>query len=372
MRNFTFFTLFFLVCFSPFAQTTREIKIYVSPIAGYGRERDSNYLYKQVAYEVVFQYHTVVESQSVSNYTFKGTIEPVSGLPVKEPPAQQLPGQTDNYSLIQENASPPVKNIPGRREFFSIEDGDEIYFYDSTGGGINSPSSVQAEEEGYYFKLEMLHSGTGEVIGAQEFIFFVTGDSVNKNVSDIVYNLLSGIHDVPVKRGDSRDRWLYFETSVFWMPRMYYDGYESINLLNMGMKVGAELRFLSFMSLGAGVQMTQDKIVTPAENFTDLLLEVPVALKMVFKIDYNYILEPYGGISRNYSIGKKIEPSKYSWFAGSQFGIKDTSETGMIIVDARFSGDFYDSVLLAKNIEYRRYCVQLGFGYKFGVIQKRK
>jgi hypothetical protein len=371
MRNFTLFTLFFLACFSLFGQTSREVKIYVPPIAGYGRDRDNNYFYKQVAYEVIFQYQIVVKSQGESDYIFKGTIEPVSGLPVKEPPVHPLAGETDNYSLIQENAFPPVKDIPGRYEFFSIEDRDEIYFIDSKGGGANSPSLVQEEEEAYYFKLEMIHSGSGEVLDEQSFIFFVTNDSVNKNVSDAVYNLLSGIPDVPVKRGDSRDRWMYFETSVLWMPRMYYGGCEGINLLNLGMKLGMELHFLSFMSLGAGVQVTQDQVVNSGKEFVDLILEAPVSLKLVFKLDDNYALEPYGGAAWNYSLGKTIQPSEYSWFAGVQFGIKDKSETGMFVIDPRFSMDFYDSVLTEGKIKYRRYCIQLGLGYKFGAFQKR-
>jgi len=378
MRKFAFFTVFFLVCFSLFGQTLEEkpneYKIYVSPIAGYGREKDNDYFYKQLGYEVFFQHHTVVESQDSSNYIFKGTIEPVGGGPIKEPIPDQTDGQRENYNAISEKAFPPVKNAPGRREYFSIEKSEDIYFLDPTGGDGSASSEIKAqmEEKGYYFILEMLDSGTGDVLGTKKLLFFVTDASVSKLVSIIVYDLLSDISAVPVvKRGDSRDRWLYFETSALWMPKIYYGGYESMNLLGFGMKLGMEFHFISLMSLGAGVQITQEKIIVPDMEITDLTMETPVVIKFVFKIDDNYALEPYGGAAWNKSIGGKIQPSKYSWLAGVQFGIKDISETGMFVIDPRFSMDFYDSSVLNGSVAYKRYCFQLGLGYKFGAIQKK-
>jgi len=59
----------------------------------------------------------------------------------------------------------------------------------------------------------------------------------------------------------------------------------------------------------------------------------------------------------------------FSWFAGVQFGIKDISETGMFIIDPRFSMDFTDSVH-PDGTKYQRYCIQIGLGYKFGAFQK--
>jgi hypothetical protein len=379
MRKFAFFTVFFLVCFSLFGQTLEEkpneYKIFVSPIAGYGREKDNDYFYKQLGYEVFFQHHMVVESQDGSNYIFQGTIEPVGGGPIKEPIPDHFDGQRESYNAISEKAFPPVKNAPGRREYFSIEKSEEIYFLDPTGGDGSASSEIKAqmEEKGYYFILEMLDSGTGDVLGKKKLLFFVTDASVSELVSIIVYDLLSDIPVVPVvKRGDSRDRWLYFETSAVWMPKIYYGGYEAMNLLGFGMKLGMEFHFISLMSLGVGVQITQEQIAVPAmEEIADLTMEIPAAIKFVFKIDDNYALEPYGGASWNNSVGGKIQPSKYSWFAGVQFGIKDISETGMFVIDPRFSMDFYDSSVLNGSVAYKRYCFQLGLGYKFGAIQKK-
>jgi hypothetical protein len=373
MRKFVLSAMFFLVCLSVFGQPSdRELKLFVLPIAGYGKEKDNDYFFKQLAYEVFFQHHTAVESKDQSNYIFKGTIEPVSGVPVKEIPPDPS-AEKDKYGALLERAQPPVNNSSGRREFFSIEKDEEIYFLDQA-GDVNSSLEIkaQAQEEGYFFILEMLDSGTGELLGRKKLLFYVTDASVGKLVSVIVYDLLSNIPQLPPKRGDSRDRWLYFEISALWMPRIYYNGYDKINLLGFGMKFGMELHFISFMSLGAGAQVTQDIISSGGADYQELTMEIPASIKFTLKIEDKYALEPYGGAALNYSLGNKIEHSKYSWFAGVQLGIKDISETGMFVIDPRFSMDFYDSAVPSANIEYRRYCVQLGFGYKFGAIQKKK
>ena len=396
MRKYTFFTVFFMVCFSLFGQEPAqpiEYKIYVSPIAGYGKEKDNNYFYKQLIYEVFFQNHIVVDSPDSSNYTFKGTIEPVSGAPAKGPGSSQADEQRENYKSISKKAFPPVKNSPGRREYFSIEKSEEIYFIDSRGdSGSTSEITAQMEEKGYYFILDMIDSRTGEVLGTKKMLFYVTDASVGKLVSVIVYDLLAIIPTLPARRGDfrtatsngdSRDRWLYFETSALWMPKIYYEGYKAINLLGYGMKLGIEFHFVKFLSIAAGGQATQEYISATPEGISDFMLEVPAALKFVFKVDNYFSLEPYGGAAWNYSIGKKIKPSEFSWFAGFQLGIKDKSETGMFIIDPRFSMDFYNSSVSfyakdnkgkTKNVtvDYRRYCAQIGLGYKFGIIQKKK
>jgi len=379
MRKFVFFTVFFLVCFSLFGQTAEEsngINLYVLPIAGYGRERDNDYFFKQLAYEVYFQHHAVTSSQGSSNYMFKGSIEPVSGIPVKQP----VNDPANNYSLIPEKAYPPVRKSRGRQEYFSIEKAENIYFIDSTGDVSSlSETKAQPKENGYYFILELLDSKTKEPLGKRKILYYNTDASVSKLVSVIVYELLSDIPDVPAaaapKRGDSRDRWLYFETSPLWMPKKYYGRYNKINLLGFGLKQGMEVRFLDFMSLGVAVQITMETVGNDAndDKVSDtLILEFPVALKYILRIGEKYVLEPYAGAAMNYPIIKQIKPSKFLCFAGAQFGIRDNNEIGMFVIDPRFSIDLYDSVISKKGTEYRRYCFQLGLGYKIGFIQKNK
>jgi len=377
MRKFTFFTLFFLVCFSLFGQTaeeSNEINLYVLPIAGFGRERDNDYFFKQLAYEVYFQHHAVTSSQGGSNYMFQGTIEPVSGVPVKQP----VNDPANNYSLIPEKAYPPVRKSRGRQEYFSIEKAENIYFIDSTGDVSSlSETKPQPKENGYYFILELLDTKTKEPLGKRKILFYDTDASVGKLVSVIVYELLSDIPAVPAapKRGDSRDRWLYFETSPLWMAKLYYGGYSKLNLLGFGMKQGMEVRFLDFMSLGVATQIIMETVGNDTNNdkiSDSLILEFPVALKYIFRLGEKYLLEPYAGAAMNYPVTKEIKPSKFLCFAGAQFGIRDNNEVGIFVIDPRFSIDLYDSVTSEKGTKYRRYCFQLGLGYKFGIIQKKK
>jgi hypothetical protein len=125
------------------------------------------------------------------------------------------------------------------------------------------------------------------------------------------------------------------------------------------------------MSISAGAQITQDLITISGvdEEFSDLLLEVPLALKLVFKPTDYFRLEPYGGISFNYSLLGTTEPSSLSWFAGLQFGIR--AGAGMLVIDPRFFMDFEDSALSGRDIGYQRICIYLGVGYKIGIIPKR-
>jgi len=375
MRKFTLFMMFSLVCFSLYGQIIRDPRIYVAPIEGFGKEADNDYINKRLAYEVILQYHRSVKSKYDSDYTFKGTTLLARDMP-DEDSLDLVALQVEGSNPVPKRPSPPLRNISGRREFFSMKTGDEFYFYDSSGKDNTvvqkdpDSSDGDAEKKGYYFKLEMIDNRTEEVVGTQNFIFFTTDASVDKLISIAVYNLLSNIPEVPPKRGDSRDRWLYFDVSLVWKPS-YYAGYEAFDWLSMGMRLMTELHFLSFMSFGAGVQISQEQITSSTTTGGDLILEVPATLKAVFKLSNKYALEPYGGASYNVALTEQIEPSMFSWFAGVQFGIKDISETGMFVFDLRYLMDFDSPVIPGDSIDNQRYGIQLAVGYKFGVIQKK-
>jgi len=365
--------MFSLVCFSLYGQTSREPKIFIAPIDGFGREADNDYIYKRLTYEVILQFHTVVKSKYDSNYVFKGTIDLADEMS-EESSVEQVVA-TDTNNPVPVSPIPPISNDYGRREFFSMVNGDGLYFYDSTGTDNTAKSVVrkttpletEGKEKKYYFKLEMTDNRTGEVISRQNFIFVNADASVDSLISTLVTNLLSDIPEGPFVSGDLRNRWMYVETSALWTPRIYFAGYDSIGFLDFGAKLGLECHFLNFMSVGAGAQVTWEQV----DDTADFLLETPVAVKFVFKLGENFALEPYGGASFNYSILKKIHPCPFSWFAGVQFGIKDKKEIGLLVFDARFAMDFSHSSIPETGREYQRYCFQLGVGYKFGFLQKR-
>ncbi|MCL2759679.1 MAG: hypothetical protein FWD22_05655, partial [Treponema sp.] len=230
---------------------------------------------------------------------------------------------------------------------------------------------IPEDGEEFVFKLEMIDSATGNVLGRQSIIYVTPDASVSELLSIIIYNMLSGIPDT-YHSTDWRDKLFFFDITALWMPRIYYAEYQSINWLNFGLRLGGELHFAKFMSLGIAAQVTQDWVVLASagiEEYRDLVLEIPASLKLVFKPADYYMVEPYGGVSWNYSIRGITEPSVMSWFAGLQFGIR--SGSGMIVFDPRFSMDFYNSKLPERNVEYQRYCIQFGIGYKVGAAQKR-
>jgi len=372
--------MFSLVCFSLYGQIEREPRIFIAPIEGFGREADNDYIYKRLTYEVILQYRTVVKSMYESDYIFKGTVDLADGIS-EEGSVEHVVIQADTGNPVPENPNPPISNNFGRREFFSMVNGDKLYFYDSTGADNTAlkpvvketapETDVQEKKEGYYFRLEMIDNKTGEVISRQNFSFITANASVDKLISTAVYSLFSDISDSSSIRGDVRDRWMYIETSALWTPRIYFDGLDSLSLLSFGFKFGVEFHFLKFMSIGAGMQFTREQVDTPDNAITDYFLEAPVALKLFFKLGEKFALEPYGGAAFNYSFMKTIQPSMFSWFGGVQFGIKDKKDIGMLVFDARFAMDFSPSVISDENITYQRYCLQLGVGYKFGAIQRR-
>jgi hypothetical protein len=376
MRKFPLFLALFLACFSLYGQTLREARIYVPPIDGAGRTADNDYFFRQLIYEIILQYHTTAKSLRDSDYTLKGTIEPVNGEPEEEP----VVIQDSTYSPVPDRPVPPVRNSFGRREFFSMDTGGEIYFFDTSGEDNSrappappvkdsaSLQNTQEEGEKYYFILEISDSKTGEILENQSIIFIRPDASVKELLSTVVYNMLSGIPEI-LMQNESRNESIFFEIGIIWTPRIYYGGYESINWLNFGVKFGLEFQILKFMAVGAGAQITLDRIDNDAGDFRDLQLEAPVSIRYVQKLGEKYIIEPYAGAAWNYSLGGLTQPSMFSWFAGFQFGMKAGS--GMIIFEPRFSMDFFDSVLLEDDTEYGRYCIQLGIGYKYNAFQKK-
>jgi hypothetical protein len=382
MRKFTLFMMFSLVCFSLFGQTqtAREPKIFIAPIEGYGREADNDYIYKRLAYEVILQRHTVVKVRYESDYIFKGTIG-FADETSADPSADQVVEVTDANNPVPENPTPTLNNDFGKREFYSMAYGDGLYFYDSSGTDNTAKSAAkrttssgtdeQEKDKKYSCRVEMTDNNTGEVISRHNFIFVTADASVDQLISSVVTTLISDIPDVPsVKPNDVRDRWMYVEASALWTPKFFYDGYETVYWPSFGIRVGVECHFLSFMSVGTGAQITNEKVYADTGIYNDFILETPLFIKGFFKLDKYFALEPYVGACWNYALLKEMEPSMFSGFVGVQFGLKEKSETGMIVVDLRFSMDILNSAIPAENLEYKRFNVQLCVGYKFGFFQR--
>jgi len=320
--------LLLFASFSLFAQTFRELKIYVPPVAGSGAQGDNAYFYSRLSYEVAFQQHSIVRAARGSDFTLRGSIMPLE-------------------------------------EMQSVMAGNGNSFYDARSEEV----PAENEDGAFVINVELINSATGEVIGDQYIIYDWVDSYVDGFISTIVYNMLSGIPDIEII-DDWRDKWLFLEASALWAPRIYFGHYDSVNWANFGLKLAVDFQFLNFLSLSAGVQFVQDWVVitaTGGEFRRDLILEVPLALKLLLK-PYSYLmLEPYGGVLLNHSLMNSTKPSMFSWFAGLQFGVK--AGPGMAVIDPRFAMDFSKSYI--NTVQYRRYMIQIGIGYKFGFFPKK-
>ena len=186
----------------------------------------------------------------------------------------------------------------------------------------------------------------------------------------------------PEYEDDWRDRWLFFNLSAAWAPRVYRAyGTEmdemSVNPLNLGFGFYPELRVLDSVALETGFGLARDAIrvvVSPqnleTEVFPDFMLEIPLLLKIVLKPGDTFLLEPYSGIGLNFSLMETTRPSRLSWIVGYQHGV--SAGPGGLFFDFRFSMDLATATLAKRpDITYQRYGLQIGVGYKYGIIPRR-
>ncbi|MCL2179831.1 MAG: porin family protein [Treponema sp.] len=401
MRKSAFFIILFLACSVLFAQAYREARIFVPPVTGGGNDGDTAFFYRQLTYEVVLQYYALVRTQHISDFVLRGSIRPFTAQDAEREPEPVIVMPEPEIVMVDVpvvRAQPhpvPLRPIPAvrytgpRREFFSWEIDDGIHFYDVRGEGnyepeeiteyIQVPMTVHAPvpeapapvlippgRSEFVFELELLDSGSNEVIGNQYIIYQGVDGSVSDFLSIMVYNMLAGIPDIE-EVVDWRDKWLFLETSALWTPRLYSGVTQSINWMNFGVRLALEFHFLDFLSIDLGMQFVQDWVLTSTSGYRDLTLEVPLTLKFVFKPSDHFVISPYGGAVFNYSLMGTTEPSMFSWLAGLQFGVR--AGPGMIVIDPRFAVDFFHSVI-GGSINYDRYSIQIGVGYKFGFISR--
>ncbi|MCL2764624.1 MAG: hypothetical protein FWD40_05025 [Treponema sp.] len=367
MKKIVIPVLLFLAVFTLQAQTYREANIFIPPISGSGAVQDNVYFYKQLINEVLIQQHAVVRTRSTSDYTLIGTIEPYTA------PVEII--VPEFHSPIPQHFYPPLRRRPETREFFSWDIENELRFFDTSGEGNFKPfeppsPDITLSTDEYIFYIELTDSITGKVIGQQNIVYSEIDPSLDRLVSVIIYNILSGIPDV-VRADDIRQRYLFIELNGLWTPRIYVS---QDNWMNIGFGFGfaAEYHFLNFLSVAFGAQLTQDLIVssvTGEEECRDIILEIPVTVRFVSKPLENFMLQTYTGVSVNYSFMQTTMPSPLSLLLGFQFGIK--VGPGMIILDPRFSLDIFSSSVQGRDLTYDRYMVQTGIGYKFGLFPKR-
>ena len=389
MKKCLVLALFLLTGLSVFAQNFREARIFVQPVDGTGTAGDNAFFYRQLTYEVVLQYYSLVRTRRTSDFVLRGTIAPYTGeeqFLIDNPREAPESSEDENANLgpVPPRPIPRIRNTFGRREFFSWETNGEIQFFDTTGGG-NPESEIENEHvyieesreknfddsdnQEFVFILELINNLTGDVIAKQYLIYNFTDAAVGDLVSIIVYNMLTSVPDIEAD-SDWRNNWLFADINAIWAPRIYTAQEQSVSWVNFGVGLSLEYHFLDLWSVALGVQLVQDAVVVSKEygdEYRDLLLEIPLSVKFVIK-PVRFMMEPYGGVSFNFSMMGTTKPSFLSWFTGFQFGVK--AGPGLVVIDPRFSMDFFNSQIVQNSVEYHRYLFQISVGYKIGFLPK--
>jgi len=318
---------FLIISFNLYAQNVRETKIFVPPVTGIGSTEETAYFYRQLTHEVIAQSHTLIRLKSGSDYTLIGIIKP-------------LTCYHDPSTICPLHPSHQHTDIAGAERVFH---------------------------------LELQKTSTNEVVGGQYIVYSDYEPKLMDMISTLVYNLISGIPDI-LTVNDARRKWLFAGIYGMWAPRIYNgtnDDHESVYLVNFGLGIEAEVHFVNFMALNVGLQFSQDWIKLPIDDeidHIDVVMEIPLTIKFIFKPGNSYLLEPYAGIAYNFSLMDVTSPSGYSWFVGLEFGM--LAGPGFVTIDPRFSMDIYSSRF--SQLEYRRSMIQIAVGYKFGFLQKNK
>ena len=178
----------------------------------------------------------------------------------------------------------------------------------------------------------------------------------------------------PEDEKDWRNKWVYLGLFAAWNPRIYIGEYPAFNIINPNVGFYSEIQVLESVSLETGLGLTPEWItVSEEDEFRDLLLEIPILVKIVLKpngVSGHYMLEPYSGVNLNFSLFRLTKPSQLSWVVGYQHGVR--AGQGAFLFDFRFTMDLGKSALVKyPDTIYQRYGMSIGIGYKYGLMDKK-
>jgi hypothetical protein len=300
-----------------------ETRIYVPPIDGIGMIDDMAYFYKQITGEIVRQYRTLGKTRRTSDYVITGRIMPLAEEGID---MSMLPPGSEN---------------------------DENILY-----------------------IELFNNAMGETIGAQFITYSIPDMTTEESLSVIIYNMLAGVPDLLEGMASYetwRHKWLYANLNFLWTPRVYTGIYQSVNIASVGAEAMADFHFLPYLSLRLGAEIVQDWVVVHTasnESYSDMILDIPVAVSFVFRPQEIFMLQPYLGVTYNVSLLNTTRPFPLSWMAGVEWGIK--LGPGIFTLEPRFAMDFGRSQIVGRNAEYWRYTIHLGIGYKIGFFDRNQ
>jgi hypothetical protein len=330
------------------AQSRLDASIYVAPVTGRGSKPDDNTLFfKKLLYELTDQRIIIANTQKDAEYSLMGTVGPRGG-------------QFVFHLLLQNNRTNEIK-VEGELLYLTPDDTDQLFSVLVTSMVYTIPADAvplaTIPEEPVTPATVPEEPVTPATVPAE----LVTPEIVTPDLGQ----------PEPVK-DDWRNKWLYLGLGAKWTPGLSYTGTAQSPLTaGVGIQVGfsAEFHFLNFMSLEVGVEGQTEKVKV-AGSAGDILIGIPVLIKLCFKPGANSMLEPYAvGYVNFLQFKKNITPPLFSAGIGLQYSVK--AGPGAVFFDARGVMDLGKFKVKGSSTSYGpRINAHIGLGYKFGLIQR--
>ena len=309
MKKYIVLPLLLCASFSLYAQSNTAA-VYVPPVTGTGsKPGDNEYFHKQLLSEVTYQKFNLAKAKKDAEFSLVGTLH-------------------------------------------------------------EHPDNMRQ----YVLHLAIVDNKTDKSRSDGELVYEVPED-IKDLFPSLVYTLL---YTIPEGSGKDnwRNQWMYAGISAFWTPRIYTSESASAHLANFGGGFFSEYHLLNFLSVGAGFELASDMTKVYAkigEDYSNVLLEIPVLVKFVYKPGDHFLLEAYGGIHLNIPFNRATDPPVVSWLVGFQYGVK--AGPGVLFVDPRFSMDIGETLMdrdsAFRDVSFQRYIIHIGVGYKLGFFTRR-
>jgi hypothetical protein len=356
--------------FSLSAQTNSKMSFFVPPVTGIGKNQSDNaVIAKMLGNEIKVRNCILASSLQKADLILYGTLAPYH---------EEEQYYHDYIYLNAKDTSTTVTT----------------YTYNSL--LQNSP------EQAYIFQLILKNEKTNEAMLLQNLLYHSI-DDIYDFFPLLMYNLFSLINgeQTSLKQAytdDWQNKWLYLRAS-FDFPITFnliknnglIEGYGIYNkTLNIVQQLDNKVVALPAATLGAEVQLLNWFSIEPKfqigwEHLNDediINMAAGLELKFPLKFIRNVMLEPYGAVVYPVFLSSEIFTlfPLLAFGGGLQISTK-AGKSGAIFIDINYMYYSFGDVVV-KNpyidlypepdvIHYQRSVIGLGFGYKFGLIDRK-